>query len=112
MRFLSQGTGRKFLGAALSAGRFLGKNSQVIQRGLSSINQFAQNAQVQKAAAQIGVSPAVLKTVSRGLTNVENTLAAAPQITTNVRQVGQGVVSGLQPARQSIASLYAQANAR
>jgi hypothetical protein len=54
----------------------------------------------------------VLRTVSRGVTNVSNALAAGPSIVNNVRAVGQGAITGLGPSRDSIASLYAQANGR
>ena len=112
MRFLASSGARKFLAAGIAGARFLAKNSQSIQRGLNTINNYTQNRAVAEAASKIGVNPSVLRTASRGLTNVSNALAAAPAVATNIRQVGQGVITGSQPARQSLASLNAQANAR
>ncbi|KAG5184279.1 hypothetical protein JKP88DRAFT_289981 [Tribonema minus] len=99
--------GSRFLGAAARGSRYIGRALPVVSRGLGTAAQLASNPLVQSAGRRVGIDPSVFRGLASGMTNVGNGLAMVPDAARSVAGAAAGVRAAVQPAKRSLADLYA-----
>ena len=95
--------GKKFLGQAARAGQFIGRVAPSVGALANSAQRFASSSPAQRAAAEIGIDPAVLRGVATGAGFIGASLI--PQLSEDGKAVGAALANG----KRTLGQLYQDA---
>jgi hypothetical protein len=99
--------GSRFLGKVAPVASYIGR---VAPQAIGAANQFVSNPLVNQIANKIGVSPATMRNVATGVSNVQSGISLVPGIYNQSKAAVSGAMQAAAPARQSMAELYRTLN--
>ena len=97
--------GKKFLGQAARAGQFIGRVAPNVGALANSAQRFASSSPAQRAAAEIGIDPAVLRGVATGAGFIGRGASLIPQLSEDGKAIGAALANG----KRTLGQLYQQA---
>ena len=104
--------GKKFLGHAQKVGSFIGRNLHHVSSGLKSVQDFVANPDVQRIGSEAGISPSIFRTVGQTASTLHNAVGILPNLGRDLQSAGHAAMNSISgDTKQSLASLYSQANA-